>query len=56
MSHTVTLLLTPATMSAHDLSIPDLLHLLNEKLDLESAKLRKTPSLPRCLLPYWDQK
>jgi hypothetical protein len=35
---------TPTAMSSavgHDLSIPDLLHLLNEKLDLERTKLRE---------------
>ena len=41
--------LTATTMSletARDLSIPDLLRLLNEKLGLESARLQETPLPP----------
>jgi len=45
----ITLLLAATIMSletARDLSIPDLLRVLNEKLDLEYTRLRGTPLPP----------
>ena len=48
-SHVTRLIVTATVMSleaARNLSIPDLLRVLNEKLGLECARLRETPLPP----------